>query len=215
MTRNYRIAIFLGVASMLAPGFALALASRPATGVAAQEPAIAPAPEARPAAIPPAIPPEDQATKLQIGNLFEVMHVRQQFVSTLNTMTALARQQMDAQMKEVSARTGTSLTPEQQEAARKVTDGFMEKATHVVTSDELIDDMTAIYQRHFTKADIEAAIEFYSSPAGQHMLSEQPAILKEYMPVVMKRMNERMKTLIDEMAGDMEEAIKDAKPAGK
>jgi|HubBroStandDraft_1064217.scaffolds.fasta_scaffold103548_2 hypothetical protein len=211
MTRSFRIAVVLGVASMLAPGLAFGLAPELGLGVAAQEPATVPAAEARPAAIPS----EDQATKLQIGNLFEVMHIRQQFASTLNTMTALACQQMDAQMKEVSARTGAQLTPEQHEAARKVTDGFMEKATHVLTTDELIDDMTAIYQRHFTKDDIEAAIEFYSSPAGQHMLSEQPAILKEYMPVVMKRMNERMKTLIGEMASDMEEAIKEAKPAGK
>ncbi len=199
MRKSCQFAVVLGLASMLAPW------------IVAQEPAAASTAEARTTAIAP----EDQATKVQIGNLFEVMHLRQQFESTLDTMTAFARQQMDAQMKEASAKTGAQLTPEQQEAVRKVTGKFMEKAMHIVTVDDMIDDMTAIYQRHFTKADIAAATDFYSSPAGQHMLAEQPAIMKEYMPVVMKRVNERMQSLFDEMKSDMEEALQEAKPAGK
>ncbi len=199
MRKSCQFAVVLGLASMLAPW------------IVAQEPAAASTAEARTTAIAP----EDQATKVQIGNLFEVMHLRQQFESTLDTMTAFARQQMDAQMKEASAKTGAQLTPEQQEAVRKVTGKFMEKAMRIVTVDDMIDDMTAIYQRHFTKADIAAATDFYSSPAGQHMLAEQPAIMKEYMPVVMKRVNERMQSLFDEMKSDMEEALQEAKPAGK
>ncbi len=199
MRKSCQFAVVLGLASMLAPW------------IVAQEPAAASTAEARTTAIAP----EDQATKVQIGNLFEVMHLRQQFESTLDTMTAFARQQMDAQMKEASAKTGAQLTPEQQEAVRKVTGKFMEKAMHILTVDDMIDDMTAIYQRHFTKADIAAATDFYSSPAGQHMLAEQPAIMKEYMPVVMKRVNERMQSLFDEMKSDMEEALQEAKPAGK
>ncbi len=199
MRKSCQFAVVLGLASMLAPW------------IVAQEPAAASTAEAKTTAIAP----EDQATKVQIGNLFEVMHLRQQFESTLDTMTAFARQQMDAQMKEASAKTGAQLTPEQQEAVRKVTGKFMEKAMHIVTVDDMIDDMTAIYQRHFTKADIAAATDFYSSPAGQHMLAEQPAIMKEYMPVVMKRVNERMQSLFDEMKSDMEEALQEAKPAGK
>ncbi len=199
MRKSCQFAVVLGLASMLAPW------------MIAQEPAAASTAEAGTTAIAP----EDQATKVQIGNLFEVMHLRQQFESTLDTMTAFARQQMDAQMKEASAKTGAQLTPEQQEAVRKVTGKFMEKAMHIVTVDDMIDDMTAIYQRHFTKADIAAATDFYSSPAGQHMLAEQPAIMKEYMPVVMKRVNERKQSLFDEMKSDMEEALQEAKPAGK
>ncbi len=199
MRKSCQFAVVLGLASMLAPW------------IVAQEPAAASTAEAKTTAIAP----EDQATKVQIGNLFEVMHLRQQFESTLDTMTAFARQQMDAQMKEASAKTGAQLTPEQQEAVRKVTGKFMEKAMRIVTVDDMIDDMTAIYQRHFTKADIAAATDFYSSPAGQHMLAEQPAIMKEYMPVVMKRVNERMQSLFDEMKSDMEEALQEAKPAGK
>jgi hypothetical protein len=199
MTRNYPFTAVLGLASMLCPW------------VAAQVPASASPGDTQTSAIAP----EDQATKVQIGNLFEVMHFRQQFESTLGTMNAVARQQMDAQMKEALAKSGEQLTPEQQEAVSKVSARFMDKAMHVVTSDEIIEDMTTIYQRHFTKADIAAATEFYSSPAGQHMLSEQPAILKEYMPAVMKRVNERMQTLLDEMTSEMKEALQEAKPAGK
>ncbi len=199
MKRNYQLTVALGLASMLCPR------------IVAQAPTSAPPADTQSSTIAP----EDQATRVQIGNLFEVMHLRQQFESTLDTMTALARQQMDAQLKEISEKTGAQLTPEQQEAVRKVTGRFMEKATHAVTADDMIDDMTAIYQRHFTRADIAAAIDFYSSPAGQHLLAEQPAIMREYMPVVMKRVNDRMQSLLDEMKSDMAEALQEAKPARK
>jgi hypothetical protein len=204
MTRNYRIAVVLGVASIFAPSMLTPF-------LAAQEPATAPAAEAGPSAIAP----EDQATKLQIANLFEGMHLRQQFEKTMGAMTDVARQQMDAQIKELTERPGAQITPAQKEATRKVADKFLEKSMHIMSIDDMIDQITTIYQRHFTKEDITAATEFYSSPAGQHMLSEQPAIMKEYMPIVMKRMNEQMQTLIEELIGDIQKALQEPTPAGK
>lgn len=32
--------------------------------------------------------------------------------------------------------------------------------------------MVTVYQKHFTKSDVEALIGFYSSPTGQKMLRE-------------------------------------------
>jgi len=109
---------------------------------------------------------------------------------------------MRAQAKE---RAATPLAPDQQAAIARITDKYMEKALSIVTIDEMLDDMTVIYQRHVSRSDVEAMTAFYSSPAGQHFLDAQPVIMREYMPLVMTRVQERSKILADEQTKEMEE----------
>ena len=79
----------------------------------------------------------------------------------------------------------------------------------------MISDMSGLYQRHLSRTDIDAFIAFYGSPAGQHLLDQQPAIMKEYMPMVMGRVQERTKALTDEMADDLAQLSKSMTPADK
>ncbi len=60
---------------------------------------------------------------------------------------------------------------------------YIQKAMTIYSAEDMIEDMTAVYQRHLTGADVDAMIAFYSSPAGQHLLDAQPSIMKEYMPI--------------------------------
>jgi len=188
----------LGGTMALGSCVAFAQAGQPATGAAAQE-------EAQ-----PAIPVDQQATKEQVARLFEVMRIKEQMNNTFQMMSSMARQQVGAQTKEVAAKTGGKLTPEQEAAARKTSERFMARAMELFPVDEMIADMIAIYQRHFTGYDVEAITAFYSTDAGQHMLTEQPAVMREYMPVVMKRMTERTKQLTDDMTREMQDALKNA-----
>jgi hypothetical protein len=162
------------------------------------------------------LPSDQQPTKEQLAKLFEVMRLRQQMQSAMKMMPAMIQQQVAAQNKEMThkLRGGGSLTPEQQAAVDKLQSQFMKKAFDIYTIDEMLDDMTGLYQRHLSRSDVDAFIAFYSSPAGQHLLDQQPAIMQEYMPIVMKRVQERSKILADEMAKEMEEIIKSAAPAG-
>jgi hypothetical protein len=198
MTRTYRLTAALGIALVLAPW---AVAQAPA-----DQPALAPAPAA-------VIPPDQQPTKEQLTRLFELTRVRQQVQSVMRMMPAMIQKQMNAQAQETAAKhSGDSFTPDQQAAIAKVEDKYMEKALNIVTLDELLDDMTTIYQRHLSRSDVDAFIAFFSSPAGQHMLDAQPAIMQEYMPVVMNRVQERSKKLADEQTREMEELIKSMPP---
>ncbi len=69
-----------------------------------------------------------------------------------------------------------------------------QKAIKVLSIDELIDAMVPIYQRHLTHSDIQTVIEFYSSPTGQKMIKEMPAMLAESMqaiqPILQKHLPE-------------------------
>jgi hypothetical protein len=191
MIRVFKFAAAIGMALVLAPMAAVA-----------QAPADQPA-AATTAAV---IPADQQPTKEQLVKLFDLMRVHQQVQSMLTAMQSMMQQQLSAQTKERAGKLGgDSLTPDQQAAIAKISDKYMQKAFNLFTIDELLDDMTAIYQRHISRSDVDALIAFYSTPAGQHLLDAQPVILKEYMPVIMLRVQERSKALGEEEAKEMEE----------
>lgn len=200
MNRNNWFAAVLGIG--------LALAS-PAT---AQSPAQSPDAPPAPAT---AIPPDQEASKEQLARLFEVMRIRQQMENLMRTMPAMVQQQVKAQMQGMAAKlpAGKQLTPEQQAAVDKLMDKYMKAALDLYPADEMLNDLTILYQRHLSRTDVDAFIVFYESAPGQHLLDAQPAIMREYMPIVMNRVRERSKTLNVEMTRDMQEMIKSLAPA--
>jgi hypothetical protein len=152
---------------------------------------------------------DQQPTKEQLAKLFEVMRLREQMQNMMKAVPSMVQQQIQAQAKEMAAKNpGGAPTAEQQAAIEKVLNKYMEKAFSIYTADEMIADMGTIYQRHLSRADIDAFIAFYASPAGQHLLDITPVIMQEYMPMVMNRVQERGKALNDGLAKDMAEIIK-------
>jgi uncharacterized protein len=200
MSKAYRFAAGLGLGLLLA---STALAQAPA-----EHTTVVP--------LAPAIPPDQQPTREQLAKLFEVMRLRQQLQSVMKAMPAMIQQQVKTQMEEVTSKLpgAKQLTPEQQAVIDKMMNKYMEKAFKIYPVNEMLDDMASIYQRHLSRSDVDAFIVFYDSPAGQHLLDAQPAIMQEYMPMVMQRTQERTRILTDEMAKDMEELVKSMAPAG-
>jgi hypothetical protein len=58
--------------------------------------------------------------------------------------------------------------------------------------DAMLDDMIPIYQRHFSKTDIDAMSTFYASPTGQKMMREMPSLTSESMQASYARMQKQM-----------------------
>jgi hypothetical protein len=142
------------------------------------------------------------------------MGVRELVASLSKTLPALMQQQITAQMKQMQQNNPAlaSLT-ERQQAISKFTNKFMERASDLYKSDEMIADMTALYQKYLTRSDVDGIIAFYGPPAGQRLLDIQPVIMQEYLPLVMQRMQDRVKTLTDEMQKELMEAIKPNAPS--
>jgi hypothetical protein len=142
------------------------------------------------------------------------MKIREQTASMTQTLTGMIQQQLQQQEKEMTANQPESanLTPEKQAALDKVMNRFLEKAISIYTVDEMLDDMAGIYQRHFTREDVNAYIAFYSTPAGQHLLQLTPVIVQEYMPVVMQRVQERSKTLTAEISKEIADVLRSSAP---
>lgn len=162
----------------------------------------------------PTIAPENQPTTEQLTKLFEVMRIKQQMQSMRQIVPSMVQQQIQSAMKQTEAQlpAGSKLTADQREKVQAVMNKYVGKAMDLYPADEMLTDMSAVYQKHLSKDDVDALIVFYSSPAGQHLLDAQPAIAQEFMPVVMSKVTQRSQVMTKEMAKEMSEIIQE-KPA--
>jgi hypothetical protein len=201
MKKTVCMTALLGIMMLPCAAFAQAPAAQPTTAPAA--------------AASTAVPADQQPTKEQLIKLFELMHVRDQMASVTKMMPALVQQQMKTQMQQMQKDHPEMgmMSEEKQQAVGIVMDKYMARVFDIYPFDEMISDMAGIYQKHLSRSDVDGMIAFYSTPAGQHMVAMTPVIMQEYMPLVMQRMQERMKPLTDEMSKEMEQIAKPAAPA--
>src|SRR5215471_20589063 len=137
------------------------------------------------------------AAKEDIQRLFDVMQVHQQM-----------RQVMDAMLKQQSTMMHETLKRRYpQTSAEKIAraDRMIEEATKDMPLNAMLDDMIPIYQRHFSKVDIDAMSAFYASPTGQKMLQQMPALTSESMQASYARMQKQL----DAMMGRAEQIMKE------
>ncbi len=198
MIRNLRGAVMLGVAAAISSTMVFAKSAQPAV-------------QAAPRATQTA---DQQPTAEQLAKLFEVMRLQAQMQSMRQIVPSMVQQQIKSAMQQTEANlpAGTKLTPEQREGMEKVMSKYVGKAMDLYPADEMQTDMTAIYQRHLSRDDVDGLIAFYSSAAGQHLLDAQPVIAQEYMPMVMSKVTERSQAMMKEMMKEMSEFVP-AKPA--
>src|SRR3984957_20159778 len=129
-------------------------------------------------------PGDAPASKEDIQKLFEVMQIHQQM-----------RQVMDAMMKQQTAMIDETLKKRYpQTSADKIAraNRMIVETVKDMPMDAMLDDMIPIYQRHFSKTDIDAMSTFYASPTGQKMMREMPVLTSESMQASYARMQKQM-----------------------
>jgi uncharacterized protein len=128
------------------------------------------------------------AAKEDIQHLFEVMQIHQQM-----------RQVMDAMVKQQSTMIHETLKKRYpQTSAEKIAraDRLIADTMKDMPMDAILDDMIPIYQRHFSKTDIDTMTTFYASPTGQKMMQEMPALTTESMQASYARMQGQMDAMM-------------------
>jgi uncharacterized protein len=118
----------------------------------------------------------DAASKDDVKKLFDVMASREQMQEMMH--------QMFTQMRNLSREQMKKRQPDVSEGELARMDRESEDLISHFPLDAMLDDMIPVYQRHFTKSDIDALTTFYSSPAGQKFLHEMPAVTAEAMKAV-------------------------------
>lgn len=111
--------------------------------------------------------------KADIMKFLDLMHAREQMEQILSGMV----KQMKSGAEQGFKQKVPDATPEQLAKVDKMFDTMFS----ALPMDEMVDAIVPIYQKHLTKADMAAVTAFYSSPAGQRILKELPAVMSESM----------------------------------
>jgi hypothetical protein len=140
-------------------------------------------------AAPPAASPDVPATGQDIRRLFEAMHVQEQIRTSMEVMMTQQRRMIGDMMKKRNRRVTEDDVDRASESAQEFLKNF--------PLDQMVEDMIPVYQRHLTKADVDVMAAFYSSPTGQKLLREQPAMAGESMQAVAARVQKAVAQAID------------------
>ena len=88
------------------------------------------------------------------------------------------------------------------------TNKMMDDMTKDMPFDEMMQAMVPTYQKHFTKGDMDGLVTFYTSPTGQKLLREMPAITAEAMTAIMPIMRQHMDTMSRRLQQQTDEMLK-------
>jgi hypothetical protein len=133
--------------------------------------------------------------------LLELMHVQDGLQITLDAMKDQLKGGADQALREKIV----NPSPEQIRAAHNIVDEEFQR----LSLDSMIQDIVPVYQRHFTRADVDALIAFYSSPAGRKIVREQPAMLRESMQATAAAQRQKMELLLARMDLRIQQLIGD------
>ena len=157
--------------------------------------------EARKAA---AAPP----TREDVLKLFDLLQITKTMDAVIN---ATKQQSMEIAEQMIRDRMPDA-TPEQKKQFMGMVDDVMRESLGTAAINEMLAATIPVYQHHLTKSDLDAMMAFYSSPVGQKILHEQPAMVQESMEAsagIQQRIARAMFQKIGERVAKMADAEKE------
>lgn len=154
----------------------------------------------------PANPADAPASRQDIERYLDAMHTRDLMHSMMNAMTA----QMHKMVHDMVAKQ-PNLPSDFESRMDKTTDDMLRN----FPIDELIDAMIPVYQKHLSKGDVDALVAFYTTPTGQKILKEMPAMTAEAMQAASGITQKTMAKMLDRVQDEIAQMLKDNPPASK
>ncbi len=145
----------------------------------------------------------DAASREQVLEFLRVMDMRGQFDALVPVMQQQLKksfENMQDQFPGMDDEDVAFMTSEEQ----TMLSGLFKR----IDIPKIEEAVVPIYQRHFTRPEMDAILVFYESPAGRKMRSELPAMMGEMMQVMNEQMQPIMSDLLAEMRQRMEQHIK-------
>lgn len=136
-----------------------------------------------------------RASKADIERYLDVMNTRSMFKSMMDAMTKQVHAMVHDQLKNQQ-----NLPLDYEARMDKMTDDMLRDFPF----EDVLQAMIPVYQKHLTKGDVDGLVAFYSSPTGQKVLKEMPAMTAEAMqaamPIAQKMMAKTMQSVQDQIA---------------
>jgi hypothetical protein len=135
---------------------------------------------------------ESPATRADVERYFQVVKSHDMMKKVMAAMTPAMHQMMHEQYLKHQ----DELPADYESKMNAVMDTMFEN----MPMDEMMQAMVPVYQKHFTKGDIDNLVAFYSTPTGAKLLREMPTIMGEamqdMMPIMTKYMDNVKETLL-------------------
>ena len=93
-------------------------------------------------------------------------------------------------------------------------DAMVSDSWQLIPIDEMLQAMVPVYQKHFTKNDVDALVAFYSSETGQKLLREMPTIMGEAMQAMQPIFEKQIEETRQRIQKEVDAAAKKS-PAGE
>lgn len=135
--------------------------------------------------------PADTPSKEQLVRLFDVMELQKQMTSMMTAVSKNMETMLPSGLDHFSAKQKTDMA--------KLQSDLLTTMMSPEFVDSYIGEMIPIYQRHFTKSEVDELISFYASAVGQKFLREQPVLTQESFAKVMPLMQKRIQGVMDEI----------------
>lgn len=145
------------------------------------------------------------ATKEDIQKLFTAMHLRERTEDVMKN----SRKQTKSVLTDLVNKQSGEITPKEISQLQGMMDDMIEGVYKDYPLDAILQDMVPVYQRHLTESDVNELIAFYSSPIGQTVLREMPAITSEAMQLSTARLQPRMEEAVDRIKQKMTQMIEE------
>ncbi|MGA2002550.1 MAG: DUF2059 domain-containing protein [Terriglobales bacterium] len=142
------------------------------------------------------------ASRADIQTYFETVHSRDSINKMMDSMAVTMRKLIHDQYLK-----NKDKLPEnyEEQVSKQIEDTY--KSMPV---DEMLQAMIPIYQKHFTKGDIYSLLAFYSSPTGQKLLRDMPAITAEAMDAMTPTLTRYMDDMQEKLQRETQEMIKES-----
>lgn len=147
-------------------------------------------------------------TREDVLKLFDLLQITKTMDAVIN---ATKQQSMEIAEQMIRDRMPDA-TSEQKKQFMAMVDDVMRESLGTAAINEMLAATIPVYQHHLTKSDMEAMMAFYSSPVGQKILHEQPAMVQESMDAsagIQQRIARAMFQKIGERVAKMAEAEKE------
>ncbi|HEY6302164.1 MAG TPA: DUF2059 domain-containing protein [Terriglobales bacterium] len=148
---------------------------------------------------------DSPATKADVERYFQVVRSHDMMKKLMGSMTQSMHQMVHEQylkhQDELPADYESKMT------------AMMDDMFANMPMDEMMQAMVPAYQKHFTKGDMDNLVAFYSTPTGEKVLHELPAIMAESMQDMMPIMTKYMDTVKQTLLKKTEVMIAESKKA--
>jgi hypothetical protein len=133
---------------------------------------------------------DDTASREDVLRFLDAMQIQKQMETMQQTMYQQWDAQLDPMLDRMLETNHKQITPEQRSRLKDMIRQSVGEARQRYPVSEMIQDVVPVYQKYLTKSEINAIVQFYTSPVGKELLAKNSIMTREAMAVMMPKIQE-------------------------